>query len=372
MEEHDDLDLAELEKKEESHSNFLNPRDLQSAVFLPGTMEEPVPAGFSIVQINLNGTVRSDLDWSLEKTQAQTYIASGLKILWNLNLGLFEHLDKPIENQTQFLSLTLSIEHFRDTIWKEFSEHTAAVCIYQGPLDYRKDFFWSDVQKKNFFEWLSDRFENTECFINETGISVDSFSKLDIHQLEKHDSGMRLLALYCRDACTEYLALLAFHLPHEVPALLLLDGNSNSSWELEALLLHRERFSRFLLGIQGNKLPIHEAFIWTSHALRPVASEKQRLAFCLPPASYCKPSHTANLEVCLQKISSLSVDYKIIPEENLTSEWDGLDYLFFNPAGLTSQGKRKLHGFSAAGGEIVAFGDPNAFQGAISFNEFTI
>ena len=52
--------------------------------------------------------------------------------------------------------------------------------------------------------------------------------------------------------------------------------------------------------------------------------------------------------------SNKKIPFRLIAEENIITNWDGLDTLIFAPSLLGSQGIRKLQGFLAAGGEVVS------------------
>ncbi len=47
--------------------------------------------------------------------------------------------------------------------------------------------------------------------------------------------------------------------------------------------------------------------------------------------------------------------YRLLTEETLGLEWDGLETLWYIPAGVTKMGMRVLRGFEAAGGELKPF-----------------
>jgi len=49
---------------------------------------------------------------------------------------------------------------------------------------------------------------------------------------------------------------------------------------------------------------------------------------------------------------------RLIPEEKLNEEWNGLDRLVVFSEALSPQGKRKLLGFIAAGGTVATIGHP--------------
>lgn len=97
---------------------------------------EKVPAGFDAVRIPLDGTLKSSLDWSAEALAAKEYAAQGIKIFWDLDLGL-SALPHPLEHEGQFQTLLLSLVHFRDTLWQQFRQETMGLCLYRGIADFR-------------------------------------------------------------------------------------------------------------------------------------------------------------------------------------------------------------------------------------------
>lgn len=58
------------------------------------------------------------------------------QIDWELNLGLFNHLPKPLDDEIQYRSLRLALQHFIDKIWSSFSDKTNSVCVYKGVLNH--------------------------------------------------------------------------------------------------------------------------------------------------------------------------------------------------------------------------------------------
>lgn len=83
--------------------------------------------------ITLDGTVTSTLDWAKHRKNALQSIGAGKQILWHLEMGLFSQLNKPLTDSTQFQTLGLAIDHFRDTLWKEFHGFTLGLSLYKGP-----------------------------------------------------------------------------------------------------------------------------------------------------------------------------------------------------------------------------------------------
>lgn len=69
----------------------------------------------------------------------------------------------------------------------------------------------------------------------------------------------------------------------------------------------------------------------------------------LPSDEQCTPEVLKQLEVCMD----LAGPHRMIPEKRLNEMWEGLERLYVIPESVSSQGKRHLMGFEAAGGEIV-------------------
>lgn len=311
-----------------------------------------IPHGFDTVTIALDGRVQADLDWKKERELARQAVEKGYAILWDMQLGLIEGLAKPLANQAQFLSLTLSLEHFRDTLWKEFKTETRGISIFRGSADFSHDFPWDHQQEHNLKAWLQE----TE------GSHLVS---LPVDQLQSHVEGQHRVRLFCRDVAVEYFALLATRLPDSLAAYLYLDASSFAgSLASEIQLLNPERFDRLNLALKGHHLPF-DVLGWGSPTaqgysgtcfceLPPMASVS--IGVCIPPLTCIDLHCYQELEEGLKVLQKQALPFKLIAENQLTSQWDGLDYLLYNPAGLSAQGKRKLQGFCAAGGTVVSTG----------------
>lgn len=287
----------------------------------------------SPVTISLNAHLDSELNWKSARMQAIDAMMNGLKILWQIDLGLFSALKLPLSNQTQFLSLTLALEHFRDTLWKEFYEHTAEVGLYSGEGDFSQSFVWDDEQVLNFRGWLQDRFQDVETVQKELGLVVNDFDKVHPKDCKT------VLPLFCRDVAAEYLQMLANRMPDGMSMFAKLDLSKVEDPLLQAQLINPEYFGRVALKLEGCLFNL---------------SSKASVGVCLPTIEMCRPSQFEGLRDALGKLAGDKVSFKLIPEEVLITEWDGLDYLYYVPSGLSFQGKRKLQGFCAAGGMAVS------------------
>ncbi len=271
-------------------------------------------------RVYLDGKTNSSLDWSHVRKEVEH---SEGPIIWDLDLGLFADLKRGLEDQTQFLSLSLSLEYFRDAIWKEFKDRTHSVCVYEGSVDFSRNFKWDDKQWANCVHWLHTQ------GINEWYPDRMTF--------EKHPEGMDLLRLFCRDTCVEYIQLLANRMPDGLEVSVRLHSGDFTLAQ-EARLFHGERYER--LTVLKENVLIQE-------------SPQANIALCLPPMELCRKMHYEGIEEALHSLTNKKIPYRIIPENHLIMEWDGLDHLLVSPNGLSNPGKRKLQGFQAAGGNII-------------------
>ncbi|CUI17141.1 conserved hypothetical protein [Candidatus Protochlamydia naegleriophila] len=350
-------------------------------VVFEGTMEPSLHTPFNTVTIYLDGRLQADLTWKKAKEEAQKAVECGYGIFWDIDIGLFEQLPFALTNQTQYLSLALSLEHFRDSLWKEFKSKTIGVSIYRGSADFSLGFRWDESQVANLRQWLSHVFVDEAQFASEISVKHSSFAQLEVTDLLQSEAGTQLVRLFCRDVSLEYLSLLASRLPDTLPVYLFLNVSvfiSNPLWQ--AQLLHAERFEHLNLALNGATLPI-QAWGWQSH-MSPLGYSGQevpsnqavqqeiKVGVCLPSMTMCRPGQFEGLEEALVQLLQAGIPFRIIAENHLITEWDGLDYLVYTPTGLSVQGKRKLQGFCAAGGTVLSVGHLLGLAYEESFAEF--
>jgi len=82
--------------------------------------------------IVLHGGMKSDLDWKQPFEEADRCIKENDQILWQLELGLFNHLSYPLSHQGQYAALDLAVTHFRDRLLESYQEHTQGVLVFNG------------------------------------------------------------------------------------------------------------------------------------------------------------------------------------------------------------------------------------------------
>ena len=92
----------------------------------------------------------------------------------------------------------------------------------------------------------------------------------------------------------------------------------------------RTLFPRFEIRIDNQPLPYR--------------SWEAKVGFLLP----------SNGDLLFEKLLKQGTKVRVIEEAYLTAEWDGLDILYIDPPCLSREGKRKVQGFQAAGGEVIS------------------
>lgn len=295
--------------------------------------EDEPEKGFNVVTIELNLRQHSNLDWELQKSKALEYVKRGFFIIWDLEMGLFEGLSFPLSDEMQLLSFQMALDHFKNKIWAEFKEYTFGIVLYKGSLDFQLR--WTSEEEVLFQEWLQGK--------------------------ESSDTRRRL---FKRDICVDYFHLLLANLPDELFAFLLFQLPPSIDDGEFLRLTSKEYFSHFHLCFQGvNPFPFCRPFLAWGEEFQsdvggffqnvplnnPPSRQKSKKALLLPPSSIQYDESWQEVKKELKK----QISFRVIEIPFLTEEWDGLDKLIVFPSALEPQGKRKIAGFLAAGGEVI-------------------
>lgn len=269
----------------------------------------PMDASMKMRILTCDARTSSALNWSALQKEALQAIASGYKILWHLDFGLFNELKMPLGHSGQFASFCLAIDHFKETLWKEFHRFSIGAALYRGNADFLPQFPWDPALEESLVHWLKE------------------------HSQEKTLFSLRMFA---RNLSVEYLEQLSVHLEEAIVPFAILEELPEDRL-MKALLTAPDCYGKVRLHFTN------EAFDWQ-------IEEEKALGVCMPS---CKISSSEKLLPYQKIFEELSgKDYKLIPEDQLTSNWQGLDVLYLNPGAITAEGHRKVQGFIAAGGEI--------------------
>ncbi len=285
----------------------------------------------NILTIYLDARLNATLDFQKEKELAREAVLNGSRLIFEIDFGLFSNLTKSLSHSSQCLSFKLSLDHFKNFIFEEFQDHIEEICLYKGLLNFSNDALFDDELLLNFKEWQKERAINVD----------DIWSR----------------ALFCRDVFVEYLQIITENMPDSMLFSLWLGCKTVTDPLFYALLTQREVYQR-----------LHLKLIDNPHA----HDTSSRFAICLPSKDIVSKSDYEGLEPVFQLFQENNASYRLIPESMLITEWDLVDYLFVLSHTIKQKGKRKLQGFAAAGGIVVAIGEKIGIDGEISFPEFLL
>lgn len=346
-----------LKDSEEEEELFLTTEP--AIIFDANTLEEAVPSSYNAVRIRLDASLKSDLLWEKELLAAKNYVGQGLKIFWDLDFG-FAETNQTLWNQSQFLSFTLALKHFQDTLWKTFRSHTVGLCLYRGRADFSLNFKWDEEEVVHLQEWIKEVFGSIESFVSETGVNISSFEEIDVSNLSSTVEGSRLIALYCRDSFGRYIQLLSDSLPDSLQTYILLDIETVSDPLLQVQLTTHECYTGICLGVRGPCFN-ENILAWDgpqsylgviSRQLEDPKVSQVNVGVCVLPIGQYLPSKWNGIREAINSLKKKKIPFRAISEDSLTTEWDGLDTLIVSMESLSEQGRRKLQGFEAAGGVV--------------------
>jgi hypothetical protein len=276
----------------------------------------------NVVVLKLPASLQHDLDWSLEKKRAEEIGKSGKAILWEID---FAWDASAFRSSAAFFAYGRALEEF-SKMCSGFAEHTFGVCLYRGSADFPLFDFahWEDL----FNEWLEEIIQG-----GFSGHELKQISAQEIETVRHH-----YFHLYKADLFASYLQRLVSFLPDTLLSFAFFDAATILSPAFRAQLFSKHRFEHLHLGFekeQTERMPLAP------------------LALCLPSDAYCDRKILARLDVVMHDLKAKDVQFRIISEEKLTEEWEGLDQLIVIKESISPLAKRKLLGFAAAGGEII-------------------
>jgi hypothetical protein len=285
--------------------------------------QEEVPEGFSAATVLLDASPTSSLKWDEALQSSDEIIQKGHRVVFDFDV----RPSKPFSHSGQFQAYGFALTHFRETVWPKYKEHCAGLILHRSSLAFDKDFLWSRQEKEEMTQMTPDE-----------------------------------LLFCCRDRLVEYFSLLASHLPDDCPAILLFDCQGVQDPALFALLTVQDRFPRFRLGVQHAPFPIHAAswgdsssgkdYIGRTYA--PTERPPATVGLLLPPFEEVEKVNKARLKNIIDNLLKEQISFKIISQDFLTMEWEGLDAIILSHSDLSTPLQRALDGFRAANGVVIS------------------
>jgi len=272
------------------------------------------------VRIPLSAGVHDELDWSQARKEAERIVQAGKVLLWEIDFHLqaFSRFDS-----ATFFAHARAVEEVVRLI-APFASHTLGVCLFRGPIDLCSYFSLTEWET-SFFEWLEELPEKNQA---------------------------HYYRLFCMQCFSDYMHRLISFLPDELLAFAFFDTAAVSP-AVCAQLLSKERLAHLQVGIMQSKgVELHLSGIrrgWVGECEGPaIRTSFHTTALCIPSIPFCDIQTLSTLDAWMASQESA---FRILCEEKLTEEWEGVDHLVLPT--LSPQGMRKMRGFQATGGEIT-------------------
>lgn len=263
-------------------------------------------------------------------------------ILWNLDLKLFDRLQKPLSDNEQFAEIEKQLLDFCASI-EEYQENTLGVLLFSGSLKDVLNFTWDSLQNDNFKVWRNQ---------------VDPDQILSDDYLINH---------YACKVLNDFLEILTSGVPQRLEWFVQLDATSIYDEVEFYQLANPARFEQVHVFWRCPTQETIANLVWEIGIPLQGYHAKQKLdlamqesittAWCLPPSSIIDLSELHHQKEVLEKLEKAGIKHRPIPEEKIALNWQGLDTIIVISHQITPQGKRQLAGFCAAGGSVVTVGE---------------
>ena len=298
--------------------------------------DDPISSSdqYNAVNILLDATDDSKLDFLSKQDQIEAAIAQKKKLFFEFQFGM-DSITHNFKDQMAFFGYSIGITTFINTVYEKYRDHVEGVFLYRGAGDFRKA-----------IESHLELRELREDFCR--GLSGD------LAHFEYVFSIQILM---------EYLHRLAAALDDELSLHVLLNLKGISSASKQAEMLAAYTFPYIKPAVKGAQIP-HNGLGWEkgrsqvgyvgssieNYSLTDVAN----VAILLPELGRVPYS---DLDAEIAKLNESGVSYKIIPEDMLNQSWHLIDDLMVFEELVSSEGKRMIDGFIAAGGRVKKMGD---------------
>ena len=338
--------------------------------------QEDIPEGFNAVRIVLDGTVRSDLNWTAQIDRANALRDRGYRIFWEMDLGLLSRLELSLSDEQQFRSLSIAVKHFADAVWPKFSDETVGLCLYRGTGNYSLRFPWDEERREALRLWLQEAFKTPEMLEEELRSPIAGWSTVSEKTLQSTAPGQEILRLFCRDCLTHYLEMLTAGLPAYLSLYSLVDMTGVLPERHCYQLAHREVWEDMWPIVRGAPRETTE-FTWDDRIGnrgflgRILPNQKENdpfIGLCLPSRTTVAPSQLKALDSIIAQLRAANYSFRVLAENFLSSDWEELDYIVVLSDCINPTAVRMLHGFCAAGGTVMHEGQALGLSSEVPFD----
>ncbi len=289
--------------------------------------------------IALDCSMTSDLKWEEEERKVKKSIEEEKYLFWDLDFGW----NRPWIQTPYPMALPsflVAVNTFLKKFYLPYQKETFGVNLYRGNKIF--PWQWNQMYQEGFNQWI-----------------------------EEYPSLPEPKIFYKISLLSEFLHTLAANLPHDVLSFAFFDRIALP----RALLVHllSKEFFPYLLVITREKtLPIGPLF-WKNGLFHMRCFPKKgeaKIGLVLPLNQNIHAQNVEKVKMFIEIFQQQKRNFRLISEAYLNESWDALDDLILLSDSLSSQGKRKVKGFVAAGGRLIVHGAPLNMRREISWEEY--
>lgn len=227
--------------------------------------------------------------------------------------------------------------------------------------------------------------EKDENFLDKLENSIVSFIQALWNPFKSNTLGVVLYKGSLQEEVIELCKFIDSHLPDTIASFVVLDLEAIKSPYLTFQKISVSDLEYFHLIVKSavcSRFPFAMPIIpWNSHGgpLGFYSDHSQNVS--LPsrvPISLVLPAQPipeieSRFNDIIERLEQRNLPFRVLPEQWITTAWDGIDYFMTFPSALTSQGMRKLLGFCAAGGSVISLEQTSIFfPNQLSFDDLLL
>lgn len=319
--------------------------------------------GYNTVAIPVSLLPYGDLNFEEPLIKAKKAQSNGFKIIFDLDLGLFDRLKMHLESDRLFSALTLSLESFQKALLAPFASITLGVIVYKGTADFYQLLKNDYSLIESFALWVSAAYQITS----------------DSKTLETSDFGRLILTQGYFEMGIRFIEQIREPLNQQLPVFVLLDFQDITDSKTKAFLLNRERLGKVLFAVK-NADQYYSGIQWDGRFQSPfaffgtkgpqiVAPSQKKYGILLPAIEKKNLMDYKEIGETIDFFIKEGLAFRMIPESYFVSEWDEVDLLFV-PKELSQEGLRMVKGYLASQGELIALDSILEIPDATLFNEW--
>lgn len=316
------------------------------------------------IEIKVDLSMQSKLDFQLAFELIEAAKKQDKKLFFVIELGLKNDYWSFFD-ELQFSTLRLGLKVFHEKLLLPNLENTFAIGL--DVVDLTAKMHLDSYAEKKVLDYLIDSYPNFE---NHFGFSKDLFFS-NSHQLVVK----REVALFKIGMIAEYLHRLVAIIQEPIEIYAFMDLSQLDPLTLVQVLSH-ERFPHMRVALKNCELNIPGLNLETGKLIDGslgqviIEGKNPQLGFVVPIDGKFTYQNVQRLDALLKKIIFLDLPFYLLYEETMTENWQNLEAIIVDSSTVDRGLLRKCHGFAAAAGQVVVYGDAIGVFEEVNFEDW--